>query len=220
MSIWVDEPNDAAVNKCVDRESSEELCIYRNGVRRHFEARTNGSARVVLCVRDPKDVLISQFFSWKATHINNTDRINSIRARLADISVRDGLMLLIDEDLVSFCGCVREWPRPSEDENVYLLSYEHLLENFEAAFRGAAQHLGLELEVSYVSALKEKYSFRSFAKRNPGEEDRGSHYRKGVRGDWINYFDAELAEAFDARYGDVCDMLGYRRAEQALVRSA
>jgi sulfotransferase family protein len=216
MSIWVDEPNDASINQRVDRRSDDVLCIYRNGVFRHFKERANGPAPVVLCIRDPKDVLVSQYYSWKATHQNNTQRINDIRAKLANISVHDGLMLLIDEDLVSFCSCVREWPSAAEDANIHLLRYENLLEDFEPAFCAAASHLGLKLDDSYVADLEEKYSFRSIAKRDPGKEDKGSHYRKGVQGDWANHFDSVLAAAFDARYGDVCDSLGYSRAQHGL----
>ena len=219
MSIWVDQPNDAAINHCVDRGTEDVLCIYRNGIKRNFEFKANGDAPVVLCVRDPKDVLVSQYWSWKSTHVNNTDRINAVRAKLGNVDVREGLMILLDEDLVSFCTYVAEWPDPAQDSNIHLLRYESLLETFEPALQAAAQHIGLSLDAAYIATLREKYAFRNFANRDPGEEDRSSHYRKGVQGDWADHFDAALARAFDDRYGNVCDMLGYERADQALRRS-
>ncbi|MHC4949151.1 MAG: sulfotransferase family protein [Planctomycetota bacterium] len=45
--------------------------------------------------------------------------------------------------------------------------------------------------------------------RAPGEEDRASHFRKGVVGDWRECFDAEAARRFDAAAGDLIAELGY-----------
>ena len=47
--------------------------------------------------------------------------------------------------------------------------------------------------------------------RQPGQEDRQSHYRKGVAGDWRNHFDAEHVEYFKSHYNDVLITLGYEQ---------
>ena len=212
MNVWVDKPNDSAINTLVDRGSDDVLCLYRTGSRKGFDENAIGGTPVVLCVRDPKDVLVSQYWSWKATHRKNSLKIEKTRAKLADMSVREGMMLLIEENLIVFCSCARIWSGPAEDKRIYLLKYEDLLQDFKRAFSSAASHLGLDLDDEYLFALREKYSFRSITKRSPGEEKLSSHYRKGVSGDWANYFDDKLASTFNDSYGEICDKFGYPRA--------
>jgi hypothetical protein len=45
--------------------------------------------------------------------------------------------------------------------------------------------------------------------RVPGAEDPRHHYRKGVAGDWRNYFTPRVTAAFKDRYGDLLVTLGY-----------
>lgn len=45
--------------------------------------------------------------------------------------------------------------------------------------------------------------------RKAGEENKNSHYRKGVAGDWINHFTPDHVAAFKERYGDLLIRLGY-----------
>lgn len=45
--------------------------------------------------------------------------------------------------------------------------------------------------------------------RAPGAEDIRHHYRKGVAGDWRNYFTPRVTAAFKERYGDLLVALGY-----------
>ena len=45
--------------------------------------------------------------------------------------------------------------------------------------------------------------------RSQGIEDATSHYRKGIAGDWENYFTSAHAERFVARFGDLLIKLGY-----------
>lgn len=45
--------------------------------------------------------------------------------------------------------------------------------------------------------------------RKQGQEDRGSHFRKGVHGDWLNHFTLEHLAEFKQRYEDLLFQLGY-----------
>ncbi|MBK8050880.1 MAG: sulfotransferase domain-containing protein [Anaerolineales bacterium] len=47
--------------------------------------------------------------------------------------------------------------------------------------------------------------------RQAGEEDVHHHYRKGVVGDWRNYFTPQVTAAFRARYGALLIQLGYEK---------
>ncbi|HSG82326.1 MAG TPA: sulfotransferase domain-containing protein [Gemmatimonadota bacterium] len=60
-----------------------------------------------------------------------------------------------------------------------------------------------------VAEVVGKYSFDAQAGRRRGEEDSSSFLRKGVAGDWRNYFSAEAAQTFDRHAGDILIRLGY-----------
>ena len=52
--------------------------------------------------------------------------------------------------------------------------------------------------------------FESKAKgRKPGVENKNSHYRKGVAGDWRHHFNNEIKEKFKYLYGNLLIKLGY-----------
>ena len=45
--------------------------------------------------------------------------------------------------------------------------------------------------------------------RSPGQTNEKSHYRKGVAGDWRNYFGPKHIDVFKERFGDLLIQLGY-----------
>lgn len=45
--------------------------------------------------------------------------------------------------------------------------------------------------------------------RKRGEENQTHHYRKGIAGDWHNYFSPRVKDAFKAQFGDLVIALGY-----------
>ena len=54
------------------------------------------------------------------------------------------------------------------------------------------------------------YGFQAATQgRREGEEDRRSHYRKGVVGDRQQYFSPRLKQAFKERYAGLTVQLGY-----------
>jgi hypothetical protein len=59
--------------------------------------------------------------------------------------------------------------------------------------------------------LLHEHRFETKAGRRPGQEDVSSHYRKGVSGDWRNYFENVHVQHFHKRYPGVVEKLGYDR---------
>jgi hypothetical protein len=45
--------------------------------------------------------------------------------------------------------------------------------------------------------------------RDQGMEDQYSHYRKGMPGDWKNYFNRDITDYFQIKTGDLLAVLGY-----------
>ena len=56
-----------------------------------------------------------------------------------------------------------------------------------------------------------KFSFQEQTKRKPGEENKKEFLRKGIAGDWKNYFTKEACEVFDYYAGKQLLELGYEK---------
>lgn len=75
-------------------------------------------------------------------------------------------------------------------------------------------HLGRlplrRLPAGYLPWALDRFSFERLAGgRKRGEEDQGSHYRRGVAGDWRNHLTPRHLAAFRERFGDLTERLGY-----------
>ena len=62
-----------------------------------------------------------------------------------------------------------------------------------------------------LKRICQKYLFKYQSRRNPGQEDRTSFLRKGIAGDWKNYFGREAREVFHHYAGNQLIRLGYER---------
>jgi hypothetical protein len=66
------------------------------------------------------------------------------------------------------------------------------------------------LPEAYLPWALDRFSFQRLAGgRQRGEEDQGSHYRRGVAGDWRNHLTPRHLAAFRERFGDLTQRLGY-----------
>lgn len=211
-NIAVDRPNNSQVNVPVDVGGSSTLTLYRTCGPNAIQAP---NAPTVLCVRDPKDVLISQYFSWRNTHRNNGPVILRTREKLMELDPEQGMMLLVKDNLLAFNNAARRWIGAFDAPNCMVLRYEDLLADFQASVSPTLEKIGLGLSDEAVAEIKERYDFSRFTKKRTKSVDTQSHFRKGKSGDWRNYFTPQMTEAFNANYGDVCDALGYDRPDMS-----
>lgn len=110
---------------------------------------------------------------------------------------------------------VRDW---ADRPGVLTVRYEDLLENCPREMGRVAEHIGIPATEAELAALVERFSFQAMSGRQPGEEDRSSHQRKGIAGDWRNHFSREAGEVFLAYGGAELVALGYE-ADDAWVDS-
>jgi DNA gyrase/topoisomerase IV subunit B len=69
----------------------------------------------------------------------------------------------------------------------------------------------LNVSKGIIQKVVSKYSFENQTKRKPGEENTNSFLRKGVSGDWKNYFNEEAKDIFKRHAGDLLIKLGYEK---------
>lgn len=158
-------------------------------------------------VRDPRDAFVSNYWSWLKSHSNNSENIVKFRERAIDMSVEEGLIELLD--YFPMGKQLQSW---TDDmwSNSFLVRYEDMLTDISAELRRVFSTAGIEIGEDQMSEIKERTSFTKMTKgRQPGEEDVSHHFRKGVSGDWVNYFSDHVQKNFEQRYGDLCVRLGY-----------
>lgn len=190
------------------------LWIFATGNYQDFE-KTFGKQEsqiipCVLAVRDPRDALVSQYYSWKFTHKNNSPRILAAREELLKLDERSGLKFLIEEKFFSFGNNISKWKDSlGELQKIHILRYEEVLDDFSKSVGGALTHLGIDYTDELLIRVEQATSFKAKTSRKPGEEDQTSHYRKGVAGDHLRLFDDEITSLFNREYGSSLTALGY-----------
>jgi len=95
--------------------------------------------------------------------------------------------------------------------DILRVRYEDLLRDTEGElFRILRNGFGIqEPDTSRIREIVSYYSFENQTKRKQGTESKKSFLRKGISGDWKNYFDKESADKFDYYATDMLIELGY-----------
>ena len=184
------------------------LAIFLSHKR--FEAVPKaGGYRAFFVIRDPRDVVVSSYFSLRNSHAPMGD-IPQARKALQELPKKEGMLYVIDRlrDKKQF-GQMRSWAVAPAAETFRLFRYEDLTgERQTEEVDQLMRHCGITLPPAELEALLARYSFSKMkkAKETPG---RISHYRKGASGDWRNHFDDDIYAAYTAAAGDLAEILGY-----------
>jgi hypothetical protein len=165
-------------------------------------------------MRDPRDIVISWYFSSRYSHRIMGD-LAGIRSQLDSLPESEGFSYSIRHlnDFGLF-SAIRSWMvAQQQDPSIKVFRFEDLVgDKPEEAFADMFSHCDIDIPASKVRQLLSHYSFRRSSGRDLGEEDQRAQYRKGVPGDWRNYFDDNLAAEFAAVTNDLAVELGYEGA--------
>jgi Sulfotransferase domain len=162
-------------------------------------------------MRDPRDILVSWYFSSKFSHslIGNVGKVREVLHRQ---TVVDGLLYSIDHlNNYGLFAAQYSWLRASgSDPNVMVVRYEDLISaNFIEVFQRIFNHCDIQIPEKTLSFLLSEHSFEKLSGRQRGEEDQKAYYRKGVQGDWKNYFNDKIYSYFRNVTGDLIERWGY-----------
>lgn len=198
---------------------------YTNAEHRHLADldRHGLDFRAIHVIRDPRDVVVSAYFSHRNTHpLAGWPELGELRPRLVELPREEGLLAEIDflHELRTDghpCRPVQsmvEWP--SGDPRVLELRFEDLAADEVGFFTRAARHLGLvdddgaagTVTPGTLERLVAEHSFTRTG-RQPGEENRAAHNRRGVAGEWRRHFTERVADRFREVFPGAVPALGY-----------
>ncbi len=90
------------------------------------------------------------------------------------------------------------------------IKYEELHQDTAAGVMHLLEFLDVDTSEKAVAQCCAAGDFKTLAGgREPGKENRDSHFRKGTIGDWRNHFDAEATEVFERHAGRLLRQLDY-----------
>ncbi|MEV4349528.1 sulfotransferase domain-containing protein [Actinoplanes sp. NPDC049596] len=164
--------------------------------------------RAFYVLRDPRDLVVSSYFSNRDSHSPMGD-VLQIRRVLQEKPKKEGLIYLI-EDLAAKgrFNSLQSWVNAPESDEVRLFRYEDLTgEHQEREVAALMRHCGIHIPPDDLATLLARYSFSRMNDRQGAGAV--SHYRKGEPGDWRNHFDDDIQEAFTKATGNLVDRLGY-----------
>lgn len=162
------------------------------------------SAKFIHVIRDGRDVAVS---GWH--HLRRTSTGSQTSALDRRVAFRDYALMAaqIWRDTIARCR-VAAAAMPGRYHEV---RYEDLQERPAAALEAMLRFLGVSTDVELCAACIAESSFATVTGgRAAGQENTGAFLRKGVAGDWHNWFDAELNAAFVSVAGTLLTGLGYQ----------
>jgi hypothetical protein len=178
--------------------------------RQQFDSvRLPPNWRRFVVIRDLRDTLISGYFSLKVSHPLIAPRLEYWRSMLQQMDVSEGLIYLMDEWLPPSADIQLSWVEAGER----LIRYEDLLEHdLEVLEPVLIDECALPVTRDQLRKAVLKNRFERLTRgRERGRENIQAHERKGVAGDWRNYFDDRVKEAFKERFGELLVATGYER---------
>jgi hypothetical protein len=159
-------------------------------------------------LRDLRDILVSGYFSLRYSH-SEQGEISAIRKALNARSTEEGMLWLIKGWLARDAQICSSWSTSGQR----WIRYEDLLENDIGVLEDVLiEQCGLPVDPTLLREYILSCRFSQLAGRARGEENIDSHLRKGVAGDWRNYFTVKLEKSFKKRYGNLLVKCGYEKS--------
>ena len=162
--------------------------------------------RAIVVLRDPRDLVISLVFSLGFSHVPSsmTRLLRSPISAASDADrVRIGIFLL-----TQWADRMRSWGTAPPGDREYVTNYRRLTGNPKEEFAAIFRFLGWKIEPRLLHRVVDRHAFEKRTGRHPGDVNPFSHLRKGIDGDWRNYFDRELGEDFEATFPQLLADLG------------
>lgn len=196
------------------------LPLFRPSIMHGHLIRPLHLKKIVVVWRDGRDVLISQYYhSLFKNEKNNSPLVEITRNhfKAKDYGdIRNNLYRFIEyaytgiqSPKFTWMDFVDAW---AGKDNVIHTKYEDLRTNPIKELKRIVKALTGDLCADKtLKSVVEKYSFEKLSGRKPGQENKNSFMRKGISGDWINYFSKREKLLFAKYAGKGLIRLGYEK---------
>ena len=163
--------------------------------------------KIVLSIRDPRDILVSDYYSKAFSHpvppenSGKTDKFLEERRQAQSITIDEFALINSDKIL----NIYRKYTQNLLDrKNVGALKYELMINDYSLFLDKLAFHSGLELPSKLKNALINKFELNKVKK-----EDKNKHNRKGIAGDYKQKLENSTIEKLNLTFKDILQTYGY-----------
>ena len=196
-------------------------------IRFFVPSRALGDARILLHLRDPRDVLTSMFFSYCFMHRGPVPGNSGYRKEVAERGIDHFVLDMSSEAAARYEGdygtgrpylehignMAARYNRYLREvigrPNALVISYEEMVLDFPSWLRRVVSRFELADAEATYRIVSERYA----ESVKPQSEDIFSHKRKVVPGDYREKLQPATIAELNRRFSDVLDALGYSAAE-------
>ncbi len=163
--------------------------------------------KVVLVARDPRDMLVSGYFSIAYSHSvpsKTGDKYEGFmqqRREARGLTIDDYVVAESDKVLEQF---LRYQTLLDEHPDMYLTTYERLAVDFEGWLGDLIEYCELDVSSSLFESI-----VRENERATPKKENVHQHLRKGQAGDYKEKLKPETIEYLDVKFASVLARYGY-----------
>ena len=205
------------LTKFCQRQSGKEIIVdkitpYLNSAEQVLDriGQYFPNSKTIQLVRDGRDVVTSGTFDWILKDSHGTDRFSFF------VEKRPGIRMKRFFDDKMLDRWVTLWRQPIEAyerfEQGLVIRYESMKDNQAAVLRQVFDYLGCESSEPVIAECIERATFEKMSGRQVGDDAQPlAKARKGIAGDWKNYFTRRDGQLFDELAGDLLIKLGYEQ---------
>lgn len=191
------------VDKITPYLNSTELVLDR--IEQYFPR-----SKTIQLIRDGRDVVTSGTFDWILKDSQGTDRYSFF------VEKRPGLRMKRFFDDKMLDRWTRLWKEPIEAYERFqeglIIRYEMMKENQAEVLQQVFDCLGCESDEQILKDCIQRATFEKMSGRRAGDDAQPlAKARKGITGDWKNYFTRRDGMLFDEMAGDLLIELGYEQ---------
>ena len=155
--------------------------------------------KFIYVVRNPRDVAVSFFHHDRAVPLYPLYEWNDYFEKF----------IIGDLDFGDYFDHVLSWWAHKDDSNVLFLKYEDMKKDLPSAVAAIAKFIGQDISKELVEEIAHRTTFENMKKdssanyewvKNVRRPNVADFMRKGVVGDWKNYFTPEQMARLDAVY--------------------
>ena len=185
----------------------------------HFKGK-----KVVLLVRDPRDVAVSQFFQWKYRMRPHKKLLNDYPEHKAELSTYD-FVIRPESGIPRIVDFFNGWAKAlSGHEDILILRYEDMRKDPHAVMKqvfefvgtpGTDEQIAQAVEFASMENMKKMEEKRVFwlsgARVKPGDKNNPDSFkvRRGKVGGYRDYFDDQQIEVIERLMGKLDPVFGY-----------
>ncbi len=169
---------------------------------RYLKGFDFSSFKKILLIRDPRDIVVSHYFSMKKSHTvpqgGVGEKLLQLREELANINVNEYVI----QKAPGFKKILKNYGS-IKDESFKLFRYEDIIFKKQQWVQDILDFLELEMPADKVQAIAAKHDIF------PGDENQNAHIRKVTPGDYKEKLKPETIEQLNDCFRDVLEKYGY-----------